>query len=202
LSDGLSTGLFVDQRENRAWLRRSAAGARVLNLFCYTGSFTAAAALGGAAETVSVDLSRRALDGVRRNLELNGVAGPQHHLVKEDVLRWLERARRRGEQFDCVVLDPPTFGTRARGAFTVAKDYRRVAADAMALLDPGGRMLAVTNHRKTSLAAFRKLLHGAAADAGRAFRLRDVPSPWDCPDGPDGPLPSKAVLILPKEGVS
>lgn len=197
LDGGLSTGLFVDQRENRALVRSLAAGGRFLNLFAYTGSFTLAAAAGGARATTSVDVSRAALARARENLALNGLDGPAHALVKDDVVAWLRRARRREERFDLIVLDPPSFGSaRGRAGFTVSRDLVPVAAAALALLAPGGRLLAVTNHRRTSPERLRRALHEAARAAGREVAaLKDLPSGFDCPPGPDGPSPSKSALV-------
>lgn len=195
--DGLSTGLFVDQRDNRERVRALSGGARVLNLFSYTCSFSVAAAVGGAAATTSVDLSARALERGGENLALNGVSGEQHRLLRADVVEWLARAGRRGERFDLIVLDPPSFGGRgSKRTFSVARDYPTVAASALSLLAPGGRLLAVTNHRKTSLAGLRRMLHTAAATAKRdVAQIKDLPSGLDCPDHPDGPSPSKSVLV-------
>ena len=195
LGDGLSTGLFVDQRENRR-LVGELASSRTLNLFAYTGSFSVAAALGGSV-TTSVDASARALDRVRENLALNGIDPTQHVFVKADIVEWLRRARQRPERFDLVILDPPTFGSRGKKrAFSMEKTYGHVARDAIDLLAPSGRLLAVTNHRKTSVARLRRLLHQAARDANRGVQqLKGLPSPLDCPPSFDGPTPSKSVLL-------
>jgi 23S rRNA (cytosine1962-C5)-methyltransferase len=195
LGDGLSTGLFVDQRDNRALIRAMARG-RVLNLFAYTGSFTVVAALGDAV-TTSVDISGRALEHTRRNLALNGIDPTAHRFVKADVMEWLPRARRAHERYDLVVLDPPSFGSRGgKGAFSMAKSYRTAACGALALLAPGGQLLAVTNHRKTSLPLLRRLLHEAAREAGRAVvKLKDLHAGFDCPAAFTGPVPSKSVLL-------
>jgi 23S rRNA (cytosine1962-C5)-methyltransferase len=197
LGDGLSTGLFLDQRDNRALVTSLAGGARVLNLFAYTCSFSVAAALGGAGRVVSVDLSRRALERGRESFRENGLDPERYGFVRADVLEWLSRARRRGDRFDLIVLDPPSFGTGARGTFDMARGYRSAAAEALSLLPPGGRLLAVTNHRKTSRERLRKLLHDALRDAGRqAAQMKDLGSPLDCPPSPDGPHPSKSVLVV------
>src|SRR5262249_6786197 len=93
LSDRLDTGLFLDHRNTRARVRAESAGKRMLNLFGYTGSFTVAAATGGARSTTTVDLSATYLDWAGRNLALNAVSGTGHALVRADVLRWIQEAR-------------------------------------------------------------------------------------------------------------
>jgi 23S rRNA (cytosine1962-C5)-methyltransferase len=196
LGDGLSTGLFLDQRDNRQRVRAGADGRRVLNLFCYTGSFSVAAALGGAREVVSVDLAGRALERARRNFELNGLDPKAHRFFKEDAVKWLGRAGRRGERFALIVLDPPSFATVGKSTFSVDKRYAEVAALALGLLEPGGRLLAVTNHTRTTPPGLRRLLQGAVRTAGRQLRsLRDGPSGLDCPHAADGPWPSKSVWV-------
>jgi len=197
LGRGQSTGLFVDQRENRRRIKDIAGGARVLNLFCYTSSFGVYAALGGAREVVSVDTARLALDRARENFQENGIDPAKHRFERADALDVLARAGRLGDRFDLVILDPPSFSSSAGGSpFAVEKDYRKAACLALSVLAPGGRLLAVTNHRKTSLGRLRKTLREAAADAGVELeKLRDMPSPLDCPEGADGPLPSKSVLV-------
>jgi 23S rRNA (cytosine1962-C5)-methyltransferase len=189
-------GLFVDQRDNRMRLARAAQGGKVLNLFAHTCSFSVAAACGGAREVVSVDLSAPALARGRQNFALNGFDPDAHRWYRDEVVGWLARARRRGEHFDWIVLDPPTF-SRAGGAksFSVARDYASVAAAALRLLSPSGCLLAVTNHRQTTLEQLRRLLRAAAREAGREVAsLKDLPSPVDCPPLPEGPFPSKAIL--------
>lgn len=197
LGRGMSTGLFLDQRDNRRRLRERVHGARVLNLFSYTSSFGVAAALGGARHVTSVDVSRRPLELARENFALNGLDPARHAFLQRDALAFLERARRDGERFDCIVLDPPSFATSAGGAaFNVVKRYGVLAEHALALLSPGGALFSVTNHRGTGLGRLRRTLRDAAAVAGVAVaQLKDLPSQLDCPDGPDGPVPSKSVLV-------
>jgi 23S rRNA (cytosine1962-C5)-methyltransferase len=197
LGRGVQTGLFVDQRDNRKRIRELARGARVLNLFSYTSSFGVAAALGGAKRVVSVDVSGRALDVARENFRENGIDPGLHGFEQADALKWLERAALRKERFELVVLDPPSFASSAGGApFNVREHYGAAAERALRVLAPGGRLLAVTNHRKTSLGALRRMLRDAAARARVDVRqLKDLPSGLDCPDGPDGPEPSKSVLV-------
>jgi len=197
LGGDTSVGLFLDQRENRQKVRAWSKGARVLNLFCYTGSFSVAAALGGAKKVVSVDLSGNYLDWAKRNFELNGISPERHEFIQADATAWLEQAKRQKLRFDLIVLDPPSFSTAGkRGTFSVARDYQETAAICCALLAPGGQLLAITNHRKTPLSKLRTLLRGAAEVAGRSVvQLKDLRSSSDCPDLPSEPYPSKSVLV-------
>jgi 23S rRNA (cytosine1962-C5)-methyltransferase len=152
LDRGLSTGLFLDQRDGRRVVFERACGARVLNLFSYTCAFGVAAAAGGAVETTNVDLSARALEVGRENYRENGLDAPAHRFERAEAREWLRRAARRGERFDLIVFDPPSFGTAGRRVWSAAQDYGAAARAAFDLIAPGGRMLAVSNHRKTSLA--------------------------------------------------
>ena len=108
LSDYLDTGLFLDHRIARGMVREAAAGKRFLNLFAYTGSFTVYAAAGGAASTVTVDLSNTYLDWAQRNMALNGFTGPDHEFIRDDAMTSCKAARG-GPLFDLAVVDAPTF---------------------------------------------------------------------------------------------
>ncbi|TWT95860.1 Ribosomal RNA large subunit methyltransferase K [Botrimarina colliarenosi] len=114
LSDYLDTGLFLDHRVTRGMVRDGAAGKRMLNLFAYTGSFTAYAAAGGATSTTTVDLSQTYLDWAAENLRLNGFeAGPTHYLHRADSRAYIDGLPRT-PMFDLVVVDPPTFSNSKR----------------------------------------------------------------------------------------
>ena len=197
LDEGLSCGLFLDQRDNRARVAALCGGRKVLNLFSYTCSFSVYAALASAEHVTSVDLSGHALARGRENFGLNGLDPAAHAFVQTDALEWLARAAKRGEKFGVVILDPPSFSTSGRGkTFRVADGYQGALERVFAVLERDGRVLAVTNHRKTSPQAFRKIVHDAARAAGREIsQLKDLPSPLDCPPGPSGPFPAKSVLI-------
>ena len=144
----LDTGLYMDHRKTRERVRAEAAGKDVLNLFAYTGSFTVAAALGGAASTTTVDLSATYLEWAGRNLALNGfTAGRTHQLIRADVLQWLDEAAGRGPAYDLVVLDPPPFSTskRMQKDFNVQRDHPRLLQTTLAVLRPGGVLYFSTN---------------------------------------------------------
>lgn len=200
LDEGLSCGLFLDQRDNRARVAALCGGRKVLNLFSYTCSFSVYAALASAEHVTSVDLSGHALARGRENFRLNGLEPEAHAFVQTDALEWLVRAAKRGEKFGVVILDPPSFSTSGKGkTFRVVDGYQGALERVFAVLERDGRVLAVTNHRKTSPQAFRKIVHDAARAAGREIsQLKDLPSPLDCPPGPSGPFPAKSVLISVK----
>lgn len=193
LGDGLATGVFLDQRANWERVCGWSRAAAWLNLFCYTGAFTLAAAAGGASATTSVDLAGRALSRLADNLELNGWSGPQHRLLKADVPVWLARAARASRRFDGIVLDPPSFGTRARGVLSTRRDNPELLQAALGLLAPGGRLLCVSHHRKISDRALREQVAGAGALAGLEVRVEPLLGGWDCPTLP-GVSPTKSVL--------
>jgi 23S rRNA (cytosine1962-C5)-methyltransferase len=193
LADGLSTGLFLDQRESWQRVREGAAGRSLLNLFCYTGAFSVAAASGGASASVSVDLSKRALARLRENLELNGLSGPQHRLLASDVLVWLGRAARAGRRFDWIVLDPPSFGTRKGGVLRAERDYAGMVASALGLLEPRGRLLCVSHQRGFSSSDLRALVLEALEASGRTGTVHSWVGGWDAPTLP-GVSGTKSVL--------
>ena len=202
LGDGLSTGIFLDQRENRRRVRSEASGARVLNLFAYTGAFTVAAVAGGARSSVTADVSAGALAWARKNLEAAGADLARHQLLEADVLAWLGRLERRApgqdalEPFDLVLLDPPSFATTKQSRFSADGDYRRVAALALRALAPGGRLLACTNHRGIPRVKLRRYLHEAARDAAReVVQMKDWPDPEDFPPAPGHEPHLKSVLV-------
>lgn len=194
LADGLSTGLFLDQRDNRRRVRELAQGKQVLNLFSYCCSFSVAAALGGAARVTSVDVGGRALERGKANFVANALDPAEHEFVQSDAVRFVRGAVKHGRRVDLIILDPPSFGTVGRATFKFERDIVELMADCLRLLDPGGNLLCVTNHKKTNLSAFRRYLQGAAALARREIKLKDLPSQLDCPDALDGPHPSKSLL--------
>jgi 23S rRNA (guanine2445-N2)-methyltransferase / 23S rRNA (guanine2069-N7)-methyltransferase len=155
LSDYLDTGLFLDHRQTRGLVRGEAAGRRMLNLFCYTGSFSVAAAAGGAAETVSVDLSNTYLEWTRTNLAANGFkdAG-RHRTVRDESRAFLEHRAKRGEPpFDLVVVDPPTFSRSAKSEtpWDVDRDHAGLLDLVAANLAPTGVVYFSTNFRRFHL---------------------------------------------------
>ena len=199
LGDGLSTGIFLDQRANRRRVRELASGRSVANLFSYTCAFSVAAAFGGAWRTVSVDASAVALERGRENLEQAGMMDRGEHLfVVDDAFRWLARAKSKNDRFDLVLLDPPSYSTTKKTRFAASSDYVDLAAAALAIVHPGGRLLACSNHRGIARAKFRRFLFDAAKVAGRTPKqIKDLPDPSDYPTaiGEESHLKSALVTL-------
>jgi len=141
---GYSTGLFLDQRENRQFVRR-AAPQRMLNCFAYTCSFSVVAGLAGA-ETLSIDLSKKSLNRGRDNLMLNRLATDRHRFMADDVISVLPRLARKGERFDAIILDPPTFSRSRTGrAWQVERDFEKLLLAALEVAERDAKILLSTN---------------------------------------------------------
>ncbi len=176
----LSTGLFTDARPLRAWVRNHAAvGGRVLNSFAYTSGFGLNAALGGAAVVKNVDLSRKVLAWGQQNYALSGLPAPGADFLYGDVFEWLGRLRRRGDEFDLVILDPPSFARSKAGVWRAERDYGRLAGLAADVTAPGGRLLAMTNHAGVTTQAFERMVAAGLTEAGRRGRVTERLGPGE-----------------------
>lgn len=154
LTDYVDTGLFLDHRRTRARVRAEAAGKRFLNLFSYTGAFTVYAAAGGAASSLSLDLSHAYCSWAQDNLRLNELLRDEHRVQEVDVLAWLE-APAGAPSFDLAVLDPPTVSTskRAKRSLDVQVDHPWLIARTIERLVSGGVLYFSTNLQRFTLGA-------------------------------------------------
>ncbi|MBS1587890.1 MAG: class I SAM-dependent methyltransferase [Bacteroidetes bacterium] len=148
LTDYLDTGLFLDHRITRSMVRDEAKGKRVLNLFCYTGSFSIYAAAGGAREVVSVDLSKTYLNWAKRNMQYNKLYDDaKHYFIHDDVMEWINNIP--ANSFDLIVCDPPTFSNskRMEENFDVQRDHVALVKKLLKGCDEGGRIYFSNNYR-------------------------------------------------------
>ncbi|MEY4629214.1 MAG: hypothetical protein RLZZ595_1540 [Bacteroidota bacterium] len=171
LSDFLDTGLFIDHRITRNMVRKQSLDKRVLNLFCYTGSFSVYAAKGGAAEVVSVDLSNTYLDWASKNMALNGFEGDRYSFVKADVLQWLPKVPE--DSFDLVVLDPPTFSNSKmmKDVFDIQLMHVELINQCLGKLKKDGLLYFSTNARKFEM--------DTDAIQGRVENITTATTPFD-----------------------
>jgi len=179
---GYSVGLFVDQRENRRFVRQ-ARPKRLLNCFAYTCSFSVAAASAGA-HTVNVDLSKKSLERGRQNFSLNKLSTEGHQFIAADVRPVLRRLARRTEKFDMIILDPPTFSRTKGGAvFHVEKDFENLIAVALEVAGPGARILLSTNREPLTEQALERMARYSLKLSRRSGVFHREPSPADFPPG-------------------
>jgi len=162
LHDYLDTGLFLDHRPIRQFIRENAAGKRFLNLFCYTASASVQAALGGATSTLSIDLSNTYLDWARRNFLLNKIGGKNHRLKKADCIDYLSS---KYEKFDLIFLDPPTFSNSksSSNVLDIQRDHSSLIQNAMNKLEKDGLLIFSTN----------KLNFKLDSESLKRFEIRD-----------------------------
>jgi 23S rRNA (cytosine1962-C5)-methyltransferase len=190
LEEGLNTGLFLDQRENRRSLMPHMAGKRFLNLFAYTGAFSVAAAASGATQVTSVDVSPGYTDWNRANFNANRLNPKKHRFLVGDCMAKLRELAISKEQFDTILMDPPSFSTAGKGRFTTRGGTSDLVAACLPLLVDGGLLICSSNHQKTDLADYLKELRRGALQARAELRVIeqkgqpvDFPYPVTFPEG-------------------
>ena len=189
---GYSVGLFVDQRENRRYVRHISPR-RLLNCFAYTCSFSVSAAFAGAV-TLNIDLSKKALGRGRENFALNSLPTIDHRFIADDVMAVLRRLARKGEKFDVIILDPPTFSRSPKGkTFQVENDFEKLLIEALELAARDSHILLSTNCSSLREHALEVMARYALKVTRRAARFHRQPG---LPDFPPGAGASSIWLIL------
>ncbi len=178
-NQGLSPGLFLDQRENRFWLSQNCASKRVLNLFSYTCGFSVAAAAGGAREVVSVDLSKVFLSWGQRNLELNSESLNSQEESKalffsQDSEEFLQQTLKRKKSFDVIILDPPSFSRSGKKIWKFEKDFPKLLKLCFDCLAPGGMILCSSNFEKWDFNTFRSQIEKTLGRELKSIRAPDL----------------------------
>ena len=164
---GQKTGFFLDQRENRRRLAGLAGGARMLNLFSYSGGFAVSALAGGALRALNVDASQAALSLARRAYELNGLEVREPDFIAGDAFRVSRDLLAAGERFGVVVVDPPAFVRKRSDLEGGLRGYRDINLQAMRLTSPGGLLLSCSCSALVGEQQFAQSLFAAALDARR-----------------------------------
>ncbi|MBX2813812.1 MAG: class I SAM-dependent methyltransferase [Myxococcales bacterium] len=179
LNDGPQTGLFLDHRHTRWFARQFADGVEVLNLFAYTGSFSVHTALAGAQRVTSVDVSQKALQWGRRNMQYSGLNPDAHRWFADDVQDHLRRPRR---SYGLVVLDPPVFGHGKR-PFSLQRDLPQLVLGAIEQLHDKGILIISTHHLNFQHQHLHQILTRQTKELGlhmSEIRRLGLP-PWDHP---------------------
>lgn len=182
LTSYLDTGLFFDHRPLRSIVRESASKKSVLNLFCYTGSFSVYAAEGGAKKVESVDLSNTYLTTAKNNMDLNGFSDKNAYIyTRQDVIEFLKEKAvkakagelKEDEYYDMIILDPPTFSNSKNtyNVLDINKDWPKLCKDCLNILAPGGILYFSTNSTKLS---FDKSLLPQATVKNKVIMITDM----------------------------
>ena len=166
ITHGHKTGFYLDQRDNRALTRAMSNGADALNCFCYTGTMSVAALMGGAKSVLSIDSSGPSLTMAARNLKLNSLDATRAEWLEADVFQALRKLRDQAQTFDLVILDPPKFAPTAHHAEKAARAYKDINLLGLKLLRPGGHLMTFSCSGGISAELFQKIVAGAALDAG------------------------------------
>ena len=187
--DGLAAGVYADMRDLRRWLEPHWMGRRVLNTFAFTGLFSVAAAVHGATEVTTVDLSAGCVDRARENFQRNGIDPENHVFDVRDTFKALDAFRRKGDRFDIVIADPPSFSHSDDGTWSATRDYARLVASCLRVLRPGGWLIMASNQGSVSPKEFKKYVLQGSHRAKRPLRLVHTTSP---------PLDFPAALDFPE----
>ncbi len=192
ISDYLDTGLFLDHRPARKLIRERSKGLQVLNLYGYTGSFSVAAAIGGAQQVTTVDLSNTYLAWAERNFALNRIKTTKHRFERADTLPFLQDEFRKRQKYDLIVVDPPSFSNSKKmqaDSFDVQRDHVELLMAVFAVMNTEGRILFSTNRKGFKLDS-DKLEHRC----GRGLKIEDITQQTTPPDFDRHP-PHKAWWI-------
>lgn len=180
--NGHDVGLYCDMRDLRTWLEPHWRGRRVLNTFAHTGMFSVVAAVHGAREVVSVDLSERYLNRARENFQLNGRDPARYTFDARDTFRALDARRRKGDEYDIVIADPPSFSHGPDGKWSAKTDLARLVSASLRVLAPGGWLIVASNQGKVSPKEFLQQLQAGSQKAERPLRLlHEASTPIDFP---------------------
>ncbi len=176
---GQKTGFFIDQRENRSLLEHYAKGKSVLNMFCYTGGFSAYAMRGGAKVVHSVDSSAKAIELTKLNVGMNFPDDARHEACCDDAFDYLDS---HNDKYDLIILDPPAFAKHRSALHNALKGYIRLNVKGLEKIKQGGILFTFSCSQVVTKENFRTAVFTAAAQAHRKVRiLHQLHQPADHP---------------------
>ncbi|MET0594152.1 MAG: class I SAM-dependent rRNA methyltransferase [Polyangiaceae bacterium] len=187
LARGQKTGAFLDQRDNRRRVRDLSRGRRVLNLFSYAGGFSTAAALGGATHVTSVDIAQAAHATAQESMRANDIDPSAHSFVTADAFAFLESAHKKGQRWDVVISDPPSFAPNEKSRPRALTAYRKLHRACAAVLTDGGIFCASSCSSHVSAEEFATTLDDGAVGRSDLSLVEMHGAPWDHPTTPAFP---------------
>lgn len=172
--NGQKTGFFLDQRANRQRIARLAPGKRVLNLFSYTGGFSVAAAMNGAARTTTVDIAKPAVDAARHHFTLNGLAPEAHEFIAADVFDYLETLAPQSAPFEIAICDPPSFAHKRQDFKKARTAYVRLFSKLLQAMPTASTVALASCSSHIDRTAFVNIIAEAAQTADCSLVLSGV----------------------------
>ncbi|MDP5029422.1 MAG: class I SAM-dependent methyltransferase [Paraglaciecola sp.] len=171
VKQGHKTGFYLDQRDNRAIAAKYARNKKVLNCFCYTGTFGSYALASGAEHVTNLDVSDLALETAKRNVEVNGLDTAKCDFINADVFQALRDYKQEGRKFEQIILDPPKFIESKNSLVRGCRGYKDINMLAMQIMEPGGILCTFSCSGLLSFELFQKVVADAALDAGREVQF-------------------------------
>ncbi len=167
-SKGQKTGFFIDQRDNRKLIKKYAKDKKVLNMFCYTGSFSVCALKGGAKKVCSVDSSAKAIELTHQNINLNCPNTSKHEAYAKDAFHFLSDKK---DLYDLIILDPPAFAKHKNTIKNALRGYRRLNRKAIESIQKGGIIFTFSCSQAITKEQFRLAVFSAAAESKRNVKI-------------------------------
>ena len=171
LNKGKHPGLFLDHAPLREWLKTSQKKKQVLNLFSYTGSLSVAAGVAGTEHVTTLDLSKSTIEWAEANWKNAGLNPESARFIYGDVFEWLPKFIKRGERYDTILCDPPSFSRSKNGVFSTNKDSQRLHELILPMLKPGGVLVTSINSENYPESSFLRDIHQAAEKTGAFLQV-------------------------------
>jgi len=184
---GHKTGYFLDHRDNRRRIGELSEGKSVLDIFAYAGGFSVHALAGRAKRVISLDISKQALEMAKQNVALNDLSA-NHNVMAIDAFEGMQKLQDKGQKFDIVIVDPPSFAKSAADVIGAINSYRRLTKLAVPLVSKGGLLLSASCSSRVDKDTFYNLLVEELDKEDRFYKIvdrtyHDVDHPISFPEG-------------------
>ncbi len=187
--DAAKTGFFLDQRENRNFIRSISKDKTLLNLFGYTGGFSVYAGLGGASKVTTVDIAPNAIKGAEINWDINHLSPEKHEGICIDAFEFVADAQKQKKMWDIVITDPPSFAPNQKAVDSAKDAYTKVFADSLKIVKDGGFFAASSCSGHISFEVFLEIVQEALSKSRRRGKVllikgqpEDHPFPFALPE--------------------